>query len=270
MGLDALSVAEKNREARRRKGEKESPSLSRVFREAGLTGDEERGAKRRLTLLFTLSVLSFYLTKSPLIFGICLLLLSLEPLRVMKRRRARAQNFDRDFAAFLLSLASSVRTGLDPLSALTLSADMFSEDSELRIQIHEVKKALDRGESEERAIRAFGAHIAHPDITLFTTALILSRKEGASIGDTLQRLSKVTRQRQSFRRKIKTALAMQKLSAFGIALSAIALTLIQGATNPEAVRTAFMHPVGSKAMLLGCFFMVLGLFWMARMARARV
>jgi tight adherence protein B len=133
-----------------------------------------------------------------------------------------------------------------------------------------VRTAIDRGDSEEKAIQAFGTHVAHPDIKLFTTALFLSRKEGASIGESLHRLSRVTRQRQSFRRKIKTALAMQKLSALGISLSAIALTLIQVGTNPAAVTTALSHPIGSKALLGGCFFMAMGLLWMARMARAKV
>ena len=267
MGLDGLL---------RPKGSEEQTSggtgatVSRFCREAGLSRGAERALIRRTLFWGALSAVTLGVTSNPILVLLPICLSVKEPLGAVRKRRERIERFDKDFAAFLLSLASSVRTGLDPLNALTLSGETFSEDSEVRAQIHEVKLALDGGDSEDKAIRAFGAHIAHPDINLFTTALILSRREGASIGDSLERLAKVTRQRQSFRRKIRTALAMQKLSAFGIALSAIALTLIQVGTNPEAVTTALQHPIGQKALLLGGGFMAIGLFWMARMARAKV
>lgn len=244
--------------------------LSSLCREAGLGSAHAKTLRRRVALPLIGGVIGYGATGAPIFMLLAGIVMGAALVPVYRLRRRRIEKFDRDFAAFLLSLASSVRTGLDPLSALMLSARTFSSDSQIRYEIGEVERALTAGDSEERAIHAFGADVAHPDIPLFTTALILSRREGASLGESLQRLARVTRQRQSFRRKVQTALAMQKLSAFGIALSAIALTLIQGATNPQAVSIAINHPIGSKALYVGVLFMGLGLLWMLRMTKTRM
>lgn len=182
----------------------------------------------------------------------------------------RSENFESDYPAFLLSLASSVRTGMDPLSAMIEVEKIFEPDSELRKELLKFSAAIGKGKSEQAAISDFGSTINHPDIQLFRTAFILARKEGSSLGDCLQRLAKVTRQRQSFRRKIKSAVAMQRLSAFGIGGCAIAITVIQVLGNPRILEDSIAHPIGQRLMISGTFLIIFGLFWMIRMTRSKI
>ena len=116
----------------------------------------------------------------------------------------------------------------------------------------------------------FAENVAHPDICLFRTSLLLARKEGASLAPSLQRLNRVTRQRQSFRRKIKAALAMQKLSSIGIAGCAVVIGVIQVLTNAQAFQEALMHPLGQKVLAAGLVLIAGGVLWMMRLSRARV
>lgn len=208
-------------------------------------------------------------------FGVKVIPLSFVPpiLAYWVLRRAifsRAENFERDYPALLLSLASSVRTGLDPLSALSHSAELFQPNSEMRGELVSLRERVESGDSEENAIRSFGSRIEHPDIRLFRTAFILSRREGSSLGECLQRLTKVTRQRQSFRRKARSAVAMQRLSSFGIALCTVLIGLIQVVMNPQAVKEAINHPIGVKALSLGGILIFIGLAWMLRLGRTRI
>lgn len=190
--------------------------------------------------------------------------------RIISRSYKRAENFERDYPAFLLSLASAVRTGLDPIVAFCRSPEIFKGDSELCKEVVKVKENLERGLPEESAFHSFALSVDHPDINLFRTAFILSRKQGSSLSQCLQRLVKVTRQRQSFRRKVASAVAMQKLSAIGIACCACAIGTFQVLSNPQAFLHAFHHPFGQKAIGFGVFLMVSGLFWMMRIARRRI
>lgn len=182
----------------------------------------------------------------------------------------RAEAFEKDYTALLLSLASAVRTGLDPLLALLQCDSLFRPESEVAQEIARIRENIEQGGVEEEVLRSFASSIDHPDIGLFRAAFVLARKEGASLGECLQRLARVTRQRQSFRRKVKTAVAMQKLSAIGIAACTVVIGLIQWMGNPQAVLSAFHHPAGFRLLMCGLLLVVLGLAWMLSLARARI
>lgn len=188
------------------------------------------------------------------------------------RRRAfrRAESFERDYPALLLSLASAVRTGLDPFVALCKCEELFSDGSEMKSELRGLVRNVENGASEEESLARFAETIPHPDLKLFRSAFILARKEGASLAETLQRLARVTRQRQSFRRKVRSSVAMQKLSAIGITLCTLVIGLIQGLTNPEALRTAWASPLGSHAIVVGLCLVTSGLLWMLTLTRSRM
>lgn len=189
---------------------------------------------------------------------------------IERRGQKRQMEFDRDYPALLMSLASGIKTGLDPLIALTQSAQLFQKSSIMCSELESINTALQEGLSEDSAIARFGSRVRHPDIRLFRMAFALARKEGASLSYCLQRLARVTRQRQSFRRKTRGAVAMQKLSAFGIAGCTLLIGAIQGVTNRGAFVEAFMHPIGRVLLILGLVLVGVGIIWMLRMAKIRV
>jgi tight adherence protein B len=189
---------------------------------------------------------------------------------IERRCEKRQMGFDRDYTALLMSLASGIKTGLDPLIALTQSAQLFQKTSIMCAELESINTALQEGLSEESAIARFGSRVRHPDVKLFRMAFALARKEGASLSYCLQRLARVTRQRQSFRRKTRGAVAMQKLSAFGIAGCTLLIGAIQGITNRGAFIEAFMHPYGRVLLILGLLLVGIGIIWMVKMAKIRV
>lgn len=186
-----------------------------------------------------------------------------------RRAAARARRFETDYPAFLLGLASSIRTGRDPLAAFMDLERLFEKRSEIRQALERTRERLSNGCREEEAIAEFAKDIDYSDIRLFRTAYILARKSGASLSGALQRLVRVTRQRQSFRRKVRSAIAMQRLSAIGIGFCAVSIGTIQFVTTRHAVQEALRHPVGCRAYMLALVLMVSGLFWMGRLGRLR-
>lgn len=183
---------------------------------------------------------------------------------------SRAQAFESDYAALLLSVASGVRTGLDPLIAFSRSSELFPQHSEVRREITALNLALQRGENEEQAIQGFAVTIEHPDIPLLRSALLLARREGSSLAECLQRLARVTRQRQSFRRKIRSGTAMQRLSAFGIVGAAGVIGAIQVVSNWRGLVETFAHPIGAPLFVGGVVLIVSGIVWMLLLTRGRI
>lgn len=185
----------------------------------------------------------------------------------LRSRKAATLEFERDYTALLFSLSIAVRCGLDPLQALLLSEELFEEGSAMRGELGALKDRIDRGMPEDAAIDRFGQRFAHPDLPLFRSAFVLARKHGGSLSDSINRLARVTRQRQSFRRRSQAALAGQRLSAYGIAASALAVGVMQGIASRQALIDSLEHPVG-RVMLSGALAISLagfaGMIWTSR------
>lgn len=186
-------------------------------------------------------------------------------LRVWSKAQANRAAVDRDLPALLTSVASSVRAGTDPLSALLGAKDYFPKGTVLLDEIEKVRQGIHEGRDEEEVLEGFLTLYGIGDGELFKGCLILSRRHGGSLADSLHRITRVVRQRQSFRRKTKSALAMHRMSAIGIALCAVAMGALQFGTNPQSLSIAFNHPVGSKILCGGLFLIVTGLGWMLTM-----
>lgn len=244
--------------------------LSSTFLAAGLDDAARSKAVLRagLSLLFGFLISVALRSYVPVVISVGVVGVSW--IRLRRRVSARSQGFEKDYTAMLLSLASAIRTGLDPLAAMLELAKLFAPSSEVHKELVALKLRIESGMAEEDAIRRFGGTISHPDLPLFITAFILARREGSSLSECLQRLARVTRQRQSFRRKTRAAVAMQKLSAIGIGLSATAIGVIQVLSNPQGLALATAHPVGSKILLCGVVLIICGIVWMMRLASPKV
>jgi Flp pilus assembly protein TadB len=123
------------------------------------------------------------------------------------------------------------------------------------------------GGDEVVLIDAFCSRYDHPDVELFKRCLVLSRAHGSSLAEPLHRVVKVVRQRQSFRRKTRAALAMHRMSAVGIAGCAILIGMMQMTVNRKGIEVAFANPVGRMFLIGGAFLVAAGVAWMLSMGR---
>lgn len=250
-----------------------SRRLSNLLAKLALAGIGQRELRALFTRVLCVSFALIgcsVLLRAPLLMTLVPLAPISEWILVNRRVARRSAEFERDYTAMLLALASAIRTGLDPLVALASLHHLFPKSSVICKELLLFKDNVDRGMNEERAIRSFAAGISIADIEQFKIAMILARKEGSSLSVCLERLARVTRHRQSFRRKVKAAVAMQKLSAIGIAGCTAVIGLTQFISNPESMRLTVSHPQGSRILLFGVSLILVGLVWMARLVKPRM
>lgn len=190
--------------------------------------------------------------------------------RVGYRVRSRRSAIERDLPALLTSVASSVRAGIDPLQAIVDAEQYFPPDSPLVQEVRTFKRRLTEGEDEGRVVERFLEDDANRDAELFKQCILLSRRHGSSLSDPLHRVVRVVRQHQSFKRKTRAALAMHKMSAFGIMGCALITACLQVIVNSEGVKAAFADPRGVVLLSIGGSLIMLGVFWMMRMGREEV
>ncbi len=120
-----------------------------VIRFAGISSAQMRSLSVRV-IIWAVCLLVFPIVSAkpilvlPGLFG-----LLVEYMRLKRKVFVRAESFERDYPALLVALASSVRTGLDPLVALTQSEQLFSPQSEMGKELHAFRLKVEGGYTEE-------------------------------------------------------------------------------------------------------------------------
>lgn len=188
-------------------------------------------------------------------------------LYVSNRETKRRALIDRDIPALLTSVASSVRAGIDPIRAMCDAEQYFAPENPFAQELKGFKQRLRMGDDEFEVIEGFFAAEANRDVELFKRCIMLSRRHGSSLAEPIHRVVRVVRQRQSFRRKTKAALAMHRMSAIGIALCAVLITAMQVVTNLSGVKVALANPLGKLLLFAGGGLILLGVVWMLMMGK---
>jgi len=182
----------------------------------------------------------------------------------------RFKQFDADFPQFLLSFVGMLKTGLNPIQALQAAASGLEETSLVRVEVELMLERLRMGVSEERSIGSFGEDIFHPEIELFVQALILSRRVGGNLSDTIDRLARQVRRRQYFRQSAQAAVGMQRGSIWFILAVLGGMELYMYLIFPDAVVKPWVHPKGRTICQAGLTGIILGIFWVRQVTKLRV
>ena len=244
--------------------ESQAPGLRELVAESRVT---ERALHWRLGFTVCLAILVSVVVK-PFLGGVALIVgLSAQYFLLCRVVSHRRQEIERDLPALLTTVASSVRAGIDPLVAVATAREYFPATSTLGRELEQFHRAVQAGAREEALIAGFCDSIRHPDLPLFRACLAFSRRQGSSLAEPLHRVTRVLRQRQSFRRKTRGALVMHRMSSIGIVMCAVFIGAMQAAVNMEAIKQALVHPVGSKVLLAGVVLIAGGVCWMMSLGR---
>lgn len=169
--------------------------------------------------------------------------------------------FDKDYPPFLMSLVGLIKTGMNSLSAIDAAAKGLEEESLVRSEVELMLERLRLGVTEEQSIGGFGEDINHPEIELFVQALLLSRRVGGNLSDTLERLARQVRKRQQFRQAAMAAVGLQRGSIWVILLVLIAVMTYMFWLAPQLVMGSFQDELGWMVWQAGIVFILLGLHW---------
>lgn len=187
-----------------------------------------------------------------------------------RRITQRFNRFDNDFPQFLLSFVGMIKTGLNVTQALQAAASGLEEGSYVKREVDLMLERLRMGVSEERSIGSFGEDIYHPEIELFVQALLLSKRVGGNLSETLDRLSRQVRRRQYFRQSANAAVGQQRGSIWFILGVLVVLEGYLYFTWPQAVVLTWTHPTGRMVGQVGVCMILLGVFWVRQVTKLKV
>ncbi len=186
------------------------------------------------------------------------------------RLERRFKAFDKDYAQFLLSLVGLLKTGMNSLNGLEAAAEGLEPGALVRQEVELMLERLRFGVPEEKSIGTLGEDINHPEIELFVQALLLNKRLGGNLSDTLERLAKQVRRRQYFRQAAVAAIGLQRGSLWFIILILVIIEFYLYFVMPNTVIESLKDEVGWQGWQGALLLIMIGILWLRQVTRIRV
>jgi tight adherence protein B len=245
-------------------------SLNRLILQSGVT----IGLPRLLTFVATGAVVAFGLgiimrgdLLEALLIGLfCGTVVPYLVLRILRGRRRKV--FGAQFPDALDMVVRSLRAGHPVPVALTMVAREMRDPigSEFGIVVDEITYGSDL----ETALRNLYFRIGQDDLPLFVTAVAIQGSTGGNLGEILENLSGVIRDRFKMRRKIKALAAKGRASAIILSSLPIAIFLMVQVVAPDFYGSVWNEDLTKKALAVATTWMAIGNLIMFRMVNFRI
>ena len=108
------------------------------------------------------------------------------------------------------------------------------------------------------------------DLKMFVTAVLIQRETGGNLGDVLQNLADLIRERIAMRSHIETLVAEPKMSARFLALLPVAVILILGVVSPHFIDPMIKSDGGRLSLAFAAVGVVVGYGIMMRIAEVDI
>jgi tight adherence protein B len=245
-------------------------ALNRLILQSGLT----LGVSRILVIIGIVSILAFAATMlfhGGLLAAAAAAALSATvlPYLVLRMLRARRQKqFAAQFPDALDIIVRSLRAGHPVPIAITMVGREMTDPigSEFGIVSDEITYGADL----ETAMRNLYARIGSDDLPLFVTAVAIQGSTGGNLGEILEGLSGVIRQRFKMRRKIRALAAEARASAGILSALPIGLFIVIQFVAPDFYASIW-HEHLTKLLLGGAtVWMCFGNFIMFKMVNFKI
>jgi tight adherence protein B len=196
----------------------------------------------------------------------CGLVLPILVLRYLRKRRQKV--FGAQFPDGLDMIVRSLRAGHPVPVAISMVAREMRDPigSEFGIIADEITYGADL----ESGLRNLYFRVGQDDLPLFVTAVAIQGTTGGNLGEILQNLSTVIRERFKMRRKIRALAAEARASAMILSSLPILMFAVINLVTPEFYASVWDEDITKKALGLAGSWMLVGNFIMYRLVNFRI
>jgi tight adherence protein B len=201
--------------------------------------------------------------------GTCVFFLIVAPLVWLKILRGRRQKkFGAQFPDALDIIVRSLRAGHPVPIAITMVGRELADPvgTEFGIVADEVTYGADL----VSAMRNLYFRVGQDDLPLFVTAVAIQGSTGGNLGEILENLSGVIRQRFKMRRKVRALAAEGRASAMILSSLPIAMFGIITLVAPDFYASVWHFDMTKLSLALAGGWMSVGIFIMYRMVNFRI
>jgi tight adherence protein B len=180
----------------------------------------------------------------------------------------RMKKFTESFSDAMDIITRGIRSGLPVHDSLRVIGAEAPEP--LAGEFRRLVESLGMGGSIEQSLDRMYESMPTPEVRFFAIVLAIQQKTGGNLAEALGNLSSVIRARKLMREKIKALSGEAVASAFIIGALPPGVVILISAIAPDYMRPLFTDPRGHVMLLVGAFWMSLGVFAMRKMINFRI
>ncbi len=135
-------------------------------------------------------------------------------------------------------------------------------------ELRQAARQLKLGAAAGSVMQSLGTRVGTQDLRLLGAVLSMHRSAGGNLATTLERVAGVVRERQSYRRQMRSVTTAGRLSAQFIAASGPLLFLYLYNFERDHIRRLVESPLGWTLVAAAVVLEVIGLLWLMRILRA--
>lgn len=172
------------------------------------------------------------------------LTLSLVPwLYVLRRKRKRMAAFEQQLPEALDLICRALRAGHALSSGLKMVGDEL--DDPISVEFTQVSDEVALGLDIREALANLCHRIDVPDLSFFSTAVLIQRETGGNLAEIMDRLGYVIRERHKFYGKVKAMTAQNRGAALILLFTPPAFLFLMNRVSPDFVDPLWSTPEGN-------------------------
>ena len=154
-------------------------------------------------------------------------------------------------------ISQSLRAGLGLTQALVFLTKEMPDPlgTEFAVFMEELNLGLPLGDALDR----IGNRVPLQETRLFSTALLVHREIGGSLGELLNRLAEVIRDRFRIERQIKTLTAQARMSVWIVSSIPPLLAFFMFSMDPVMMSDTWSHPIGRVMYIAAITLEIVGI-----------
>jgi tight adherence protein B len=161
------------------------------------------------------------------------------------RRRTK---FNQQLPEALATMSNALRAGFSISQAFDSVAELGEQPISEEFRI--LQQQLRIGMSFEDAIESLSARVGSDDLSLVTTAILISRRTGGNVTEIFDKISDTIRGRQKIERKVRTLTAQGRMQGVIVSAMPVVLGGIMTAIKPSMMIPFFCSIPGLVAIVV--------------------
>jgi len=185
-----------------------------------------------------------------------------------QKRQRRFKKFEEQFPDAIDLLARAVRAGHAFTTAFSLIGNEMADPiaEEFRTTFSQQNLGLPfRDAFANLTVRA-----PLPDVQIFVTALQIQRESGGNLGEILDNLSAVIRERFKILREVRSITAEARLSMYALTVMPFGAGLMMYLANPGYIAPLFTDPLGHQMLAIAGVMQLAGYLIIRKIVKIKV
>ena len=182
--------------------------------------------------------------------------------------RRRREKFNSQLPEALATMSNALRAGFSISQAFDSVVE--AGDKPMCEEFAILQQQLRIGMSFEDALESMSGRVGSEDLTLVTTAILISRKTGGNVTEIFDKISDTIRSRMKIERKVKTLTAQGRFQGLIVSLMPIALGVIMTIIKPDMMIPFLLSWTGLAAVAGALALIVVGWLFIRKIIKIDV